>query len=117
MSITVFGAAFDARDAATIARFWADALGRQVADGASPDHAVVKAGDSASFGPRLAFHRVPEPKTVKNRFHLDLITTDYEAETARLVALGATILNTIDNGARWTTLADPEGNEFDLIAS
>jgi predicted enzyme related to lactoylglutathione lyase len=116
MSITVFGAAFDARDAATIARFWADALGRQVADGASPDHAVVETGDSASSGPRLAFHRVPEPKTVKNRFHLDLITTDYEAETARLVALGATILNTIDNGSRWTTLADPEGNEFDLIA-
>ena len=71
--------------------------------------------DDPAAGPRLAFHQVPEPKTVKNRFHLDLITTDYQAEIRRLVGLGATVLNAIDNGARWTTMADPEGNEFDLI--
>ena len=115
MSSSVFGAAFDARDAGQVARFWADTLGRQVADGATAENAVVLADDDPAAGPRLAFHQVPEPKTVKNRFHLDLITTDYQAEIRRLVGLGATVLNAIDNGARWTTMADPEGNEFDLI--
>jgi hypothetical protein len=68
-------------------------------------------------GPRLAFHRVPEGKTIKNRLHLDLITTDFEAETERLEGLGAKALNTISTDrARWTTFADIEGNEFDLIA-
>jgi len=116
MPITVIGAAFDARDADLVARFWAAALGRDVADGATTENAVVLSSDDPAAGPRLAFHQVPEPKTVKNRFHLDLITTDYEAEIERLVGLGATTLNTVDRGVRWTTMADPEGNEFDLIA-
>jgi hypothetical protein len=60
---------------------------------------------------------VPEPKSIKNRLHLDLITSDFEAETARLLALGATTARQVEkNGARWTTLLDPEGNEFDLVA-
>lgn len=116
MTSTVFGAAFDATDAERVARFWAAALGREVADGATTEHAVVLPGKDPAAGPRLAFHQVPESKTAKNRFHLDLITTGYEAELERLLSLGATALNTIDNGARWTTMADPEGNEFDLIS-
>jgi hypothetical protein len=53
----------------------------------------------------------------KNRFHPDLITTEYDTELVRLRHLGATVLNEVRKGAsRWTTLADPEGNEFDLIA-
>jgi NAD(P)-dependent dehydrogenase (short-subunit alcohol dehydrogenase family) len=48
----------------------------------------------------------------QNRLHLDLITADFDAEPARLSKLGATEVATFD---RWTTLADPEGNEFDLI--
>lgn len=67
-------------------------------------------------GPRLAFHKVPEAKSVNNRFHPDLITGDYEGETERLLALGATKLDEFESGARWTTFADVEGNEFDLIA-
>jgi predicted enzyme related to lactoylglutathione lyase len=54
---------------------------------------------------------------VKNRVHLDLATTDSEAESARLLELGAAKLRDIteDGRLRWTTFADPEGNEFDLI--
>ena len=116
MSTTFFGASFDAADAARAARFWAAALDRTVADGADERDAVVETGDP-SRGPRLAFHKVSEPKSTKNRFHPDLITSDYEGERKRLLALGATKLNEIDNGgARWTTFADVEGNEFDLIA-
>jgi len=58
---------------------------------------------------------VPEGKTVKNRVHFDLITADFDRELDRLVRLGATKLHEIDAGAHWVTLADPEGNEFDLI--
>jgi hypothetical protein len=116
MSSTFFGAAFDAADAARAAEFWAAALDRKVAAGADEHDAVVEASDPGS-GPRLAFHQVPEPKSAKNRFHPDLITSDYEAETERLTALGATKLSEVArDGARWTTFADVEGNEFDLIA-
>jgi hypothetical protein len=116
MSSTFFGAAFDAADAARAAEFWAAALDRKVAAGSDEHDAVVEAGDPGS-GPRLAFHRVDEPKTAKNRFHPDLITSDYEAEAGRLIALGAAKLSEVERGdARWTTFADIEGNEFDLIA-
>ena len=114
---SVLGLSFDARDAARVAHFWADALGREVADGADAHDAVVLPSDLPSAGPRLAFHQVPEGKTVKNRVHLDLISTDFEGESERLIGLGATVVNTISGQARWTTFADPEGNEFDLIAS
>lgn len=54
---------------------------------------------------------------MKNRLHLDLISPTFEAESERLVALGATRIRDVAQGfARWTTFADPEGNEFDLIA-
>ena len=116
MGTTFFGASFDAADAARAARFWAAALDREVADGADERDAVVEAGDPGN-GPRLAFHQVPEAKSTKNRVHPDLITSDYEGESTRLLALGATKLNEVArNGARWTTFADVEGNEFDLIA-
>jgi hypothetical protein len=117
MSNTFFGVAIDCVDAAALANFWAEVLGRQVADDPTREHAVVLVDDAAVSGPRLAFHQVPEPKTVKNRVHLDLITTEFEIETDRLVALGAQKLHDVESGdARWTTFADIEGNEFDLIA-
>jgi predicted enzyme related to lactoylglutathione lyase len=115
MSSTVFGLAYDARDANAAATFWAAALGRTVAEGADSDHAVVEAGDIAASGPRIAFHKVPEDKTVKNRLHLDLITADFHAELSRLECIGAKQLNEVHAGGHWVTLADPEGNEFDLI--
>ncbi|MFJ8510423.1 VOC family protein [Streptomyces avermitilis] len=116
MSSAFFGASFDATDARTAAQFWAAVLDRTVADGADAQDAVVEAGDPGS-GPRLAFHKVPEAKSVKNRFHPDLITRDYEGESERLLALGATKLHeVVRGGTRWTTFADIEGNEFDLIS-
>ena len=62
------------------------------------------------------FVKVPEGKVAKNRFHPDLIAADLEAEVSRLVSAGAVRKAAFDkNGARWVTLADPEGNEFDLV--
>jgi predicted enzyme related to lactoylglutathione lyase len=117
MSITLLAVSFDCTDAARVAGFWAAAFDRKVADGATPESAAVTVDDVVRTGPLLLFHRVPEGKTVKNRVHIDLATTDSEAESARLLELGATRLRDIteDGRLRWTTFADPEGNEFDLI--
>ncbi|MDQ1425202.1 MAG: hypothetical protein QOD72_2700 [Acidimicrobiaceae bacterium] len=115
---TFFGVAIDCADAAAVANFWAEVLGRQVAVHPTREDAVVLVDNTGVHGPRLAFHHVPEPKTVKNRLHLDLITTEFEAEADRLVALGAQKVRDLEQGGtRWTTFRDIEGNEFDLIAS
>lgn len=82
--------------------------------------AIRPPGEQDRFGPRILFQQVPEPKTVKNRLHLDLrVGPDRTAEdeVARLVALGATELHQGRQGPHtWTTLADPDGNEFCLSA-
>jgi len=65
--------------------------------------------------PRVLFQQVPEPKTVKNRVHLDVrVGPDRrEAEVARLLEREATELWRGSQGPfEWVTLADPEGNEF-----
>jgi hypothetical protein len=117
VSSSVLGLSVDCVDAGAVARFWADALGRQVAEHPTTQDAVVSVGTDPASGPRLAFHQVPETKTVKNRLHLDLITTDFDAESARLIGLGARKVRDVEaSGARWTTFGDVEGNEFDLIA-
>ena len=51
---------------------------------------------------------MPEPKTAKNRIHLDVTTPDLDA----LVAVGAVVLRPQDQEIGWTVLADPDGNEF-----
>jgi hypothetical protein len=59
------------------------------------------------------FNKVPEPKTVKNRAHLDLDTDDVDAAVIRLVTLGARKIRFVNEGNRpWWIMADPEGNEF-----
>ena len=71
----------------------------------------------AGGAPRVLFQLVPEPKTVKNRVHLDVrVGAEHvAAEVARLTDRGATVLHEGQQGPyRWVTLADPEGNEFCL---
>jgi predicted enzyme related to lactoylglutathione lyase len=111
----VLGLSIDCADPAALAGFWAKALGRPVSPGAGPEYAAIDA-TAPGYGPRLTFHKVPEPKTVKNRLHLDLVTDQFQAETERLTGLGATPVKDFEKpGARWTTFTDPEGNEFDLV--
>ncbi|MFB7591171.1 VOC family protein [Streptomyces sp. NPDC056169] len=67
------------------------------------------------LGRRVLIQRVPEPKTTKNRLHLDLHPDPgtREAEVTRLEALGATVLRRVEEpSGSWTVMADPEGNEF-----
>lgn len=101
---------FDAAHAGRLATFWAAALGWDVAPGATEELAAL------SGPPSILFLRVPEAKTAKNRLHPDFLADDLEEEVARLVGLGATRLADREEwGARWATLADPEGNEFDVV--
>ena len=71
-----------------------------------------------SVPPILTFAHVPEVKIVKNRVHLDVNPTDrsQDEELARLIGLGATVIYDNRPEFGWVTLADPEGNEFDVLA-
>ena len=117
MSRTLFGISIDCTDAAVVARFWSTVFARLVAEGATSENAVLLVGDEAISGPRMSFHSVPEAKFVKNRLHLDLISDSFDAETERIMSIGAQKIRDVQAGsARWTTFVDIEGNEFDLIA-
>ncbi len=135
---TSFQVVVDCEDPHRLVRFWAEALGYEVErdDGtirrlldagvASPDDVVEIDGalawrvgaacrDPEGTGPRVLLQLVPEPRTVKNRVHLDLRIGDERRpeEVARLEALGATRLWDGRQGPfAWVTMADPEGNEF-----
>jgi hypothetical protein len=117
MSSSLFAVSVDCADAAALARFWADVLGRSVAEASTSEQAVLLPGDADTGAPRIVFNKVPESKTVKNRLHFDVISDTFDAETERLLSLGAQRLRDVQKGkSRWTTFADIEGNEFDLIA-
>ena len=75
--------------------------------------------DPAGDGPRFVFQRVPEPKTAKNRVHLDVRlshrpgSAGLAAEVSRLEDLGADRLDEKDElGTHWVVMHDVEGNEF-----
>ena len=102
----------DCADPAALAPFWRDALDyREYFTDASFAVLVPKDGNSSP----LVLQGVPEPKSGKNRMHLDIVVDDIEPEVARLQALGATRL---DERAQsfgdtlWIRMADPEMNEF-----
>ena len=117
MSVNLYAVTFDCADAAKLAAFWSAVLDRVVDDGATEEFAAIGLVDPADRRPHWLFVRVPEAKAVKNRVHLDLIAADLEGEVGRLVALGAVRKADFEEGgARWTTLCDPEGNEFDVVA-
>ncbi len=113
MTITIEHIVFDCANAGDLAAFWADVLKSKVdADGNQFFATVNKGGE----GTALMFIQVPEPRTGKNRLHIDLASTDWAAEIDRIVGLGAKCVGEHEeDGTRWITLADPEGNVFDLV--
>ncbi|MGN6522217.1 MAG: VOC family protein [Actinomycetes bacterium] len=127
---------FDAADPEGLADFWCAVLGYRkdwtwdepttqwMLDGGLPKELVgarAAASDPDGVGPRLFFQRVSEPKTAKNRVHLDVrASEDKDAAVARITALGATVLRDFTEQLgplpeeRTIVMADPEGNEFCL---
>ena len=136
-----FQVTFDCADPAGMSEFWAGALGYKLQDppsgfdswedwlrdqGIPEEHwnAMSAVVDPDDQGPRLLFQAVPEPKSVKNRVHLDLnVGLPRDEGTRRRVidaseriqALGATKLREMEErGEFWIVMQDPEGNEFCL---
>lgn len=102
-----FGLVIDSADPHSQREWWGRVFGMP-AEGVPSEHyaALVSAG-RAPFD-FLCFVPVPEKKTVKNRIHWDVTTSDLDA----LVEHGATVLREPDGDVRWHVLTDPEGNEF-----
>ena len=102
----------DCRDPKRLAEFWRAALGYR--DHFADAELAVLVPKEGSASP-LLLQRVPEPKVVKNRMHLDMIVDDIETEVSRLEALGARRIDQdvqTFGGTRWVRLSDPEQNEF-----
>ena len=142
--VVPFQVTFDCADPDRLAHFWADLLGYQLdppPEGYDSWEAwLIEQGipesewNSASAvsapeerGPRIFFQRVPEPKELKNRVHLDLNvggprgTPDKERRTAvdaaveRAIGLGAKKVRFVEErGERHYVMNDIEGNEFCL---
>jgi len=94
--------------------FWAAALGYQRQEVNEQYVGLVPPQPGRPGLPPLLFQKVPEPKVVKNRVHLDLRAESMTDEVARLIGLGATFIaeRSLGETTRWTVMADPEGNEF-----
>jgi predicted enzyme related to lactoylglutathione lyase len=104
----------DSEDPARLARWWAEALGYQIVS-EKPDEVEIRR--SPDELPGVLFTPVPEAKTGKNRLHFDLRPDDQEAEVERLVDMGARPVDIGQHDVSWVVLADPEGNEFCVLAS
>jgi len=143
--MTTFQIVVDCANPDPLARFWAAALGyvlEPAPDGYDgwdaywrevgvPEDELGQGADSivdpTGAGPRIWFQQVPEPKSVKNRLHLDVRASRgradalparraaIDARVTELVALGATrlrVLSTDGLDHYGVVLQDPEGNEF-----
>ena len=106
----------DCRDPAMLGRFWAAALDYEITE--EDDDGVFIEGPEGS-GPGLLFSASSEPKTEKNRLHIDVNPTDRDQaeEVERLIGLGARRIDIGQGDQSWEVLADPEGNEFCVLQS
>ncbi|HEX5143787.1 MAG TPA: VOC family protein [Mycobacterium sp.] len=101
----------DAADIHALGAWWAEALGWTFE--------VTEDGDvllRAPAGPNWLFLPVADDKVVKNRIHFDFTPGDQRAEVDRLLALGARHVDIGQGEQSWVVLADPEGNEFCVLA-
>lgn len=111
MAITI-----DAADPRRLAAFWTALLDTSIEDELDEGRYLFLAGGEGL--PELCLQLVPEPKTAKNRVHLDLSVDDLGTATDLVLGLGGSWVDGQDRAIdryRWRTLADPEGNEFDVI--
>ena len=104
----------DCVEPARLATFWSGLLETPVGDAMDDGRFVFLEGGGDL--PVICFQRVPEAKSAKNRVHLDLSVEDLAAATQRVEELGGSWTgreHTLENFT-WRTMADPEGNEFDI---
>ena len=111
MPAAKLGLVLDCADPVKLAEFWSAAIGYTTLGGAGSYVMLVDAGGQQ---PKLLLQRVDEPKSGKNRMHLDIDTPDVDGEVTRLEQLGASRVEgpIAEHGTRWVVMTDPEGNEF-----
>lgn len=108
----------DCANPVLLARFWSEALDYRVFE---EEVGLISIGPQSQevFPVILTFAQVPEAKTIKNRLHLDVSPRelDQQQEVDRLLSLGASYADVgQDVDVSWVVLADPEGNEFCVLA-
>ncbi len=129
MALRWYSTVVESTDHRKLARWWAEALGWDLAFETDDEAAVVPPW-AVALRPQLEFHQVPPDlvfvpvehhKESKNRLHWDFAPhtdEDRDAEIARLVDLGASIIEVGQPAdASWTVLADPDGNEFCVLSA
>jgi hypothetical protein len=106
--------AIDCANPRRLAEFWAAVLGYEITE---ESETVVSLEAPDKSLPGIDLIEVSEPKSVKNRLHLDLSPRDrdQDEEVERIVALGATKVDIGQGNVSWIVLADPEGNEFCVL--
>ena len=104
----------DAHDIDALAAWWSSVLGWP-AEPTDDGDAILRA--PAGAGPDWLFLAVPDDKVVKNRIHFDFTPEDQQAEVDRVLALGARHVDIGQGEQTWVVLADPEGNEFCILAA
>ena len=115
MTVRFAAICVDSTDPEPLAEFWCAALGWAVV---AREEDGLSIGPADGNGPQIDFFCVPEVKAGKNRVHIDVRAEGAaEPELERLLALGARQVDIgQDSDVSWTVLADPEGNEFCLLA-
>jgi predicted enzyme related to lactoylglutathione lyase len=117
MPATVGYLVIDSTNPQQLLPFWCSLLDVQVAADIGDGQFLVLS--PTANGLRISFQRVPEPKQVKNRLHLDMVVPDLDAATAEIEALGGRWLEPGTtrelDGYIWRVMADPEDNEFDIV--
>jgi hypothetical protein len=124
MTSFVSHTSIDCGNAYELSEWWKQVLGYVDIEGDPnlPGHEECMIRDPKS-GHQVLFIEVPEPKSVKNRIHLDLRPLDLTQaeEVERLLGIGATQVDDLRGkygpGTGWVVLADPEGNEFCILLS
>jgi Glyoxalase-like domain len=109
----------DADDCERLASFWSQALGWRITYQSSNEWCVEppEGSPEVDVAPDILFVRVPDRKAVKNRLHFDLRPADQQAQVLRLIELGASRADIGQpDDASWVVMADPEGNEFCVLA-
>ncbi len=113
VSLTFDEICIDAHDASALGAWWSKVLGWP-SDVDDDGDVVLHAPPGA--GPNWLFIAVPDDKVVKNRIHLDFRPDDQQAEVDRVIGLGARHVDIGQGEQSWVVLADPEGNEFCILA-
>ena len=116
MPVSVHHIVVDTHDLPGLARFWAAALHWEVLS-ERPREVVVGPALDAPIG--MCFMPVDQPKTTKNRLHLDLTTSADDRDSGDRPPDHTRSYRALTSARRgtesWTVLADPEGNEFCVV--